>query len=329
MLNRKFEEFELGQLIATGTAGKIYQAIDRKRDQPCALKILPHDLSTDDHIYVRFEREMVILGKLDHPNIVEYFGGGRHENSLFYAMEKVEGGTLRQLIDRHSQLTWQETVNYGIRICSALQYLHNYGIVHRDIKPSNIFITYAGDIKLGDFGVAFDSGEAQLTETGLIVGSYAYMAPEQIRGDQQADARADLYALGCVLFEMLAGHPPFRGETFAKIFDQHLHAPVPRLDDQAGGIPASLVQLVEQLMEKERHLRPFNARAAQGVLSELKYRWEEDEEIYQEELSRRQQAFDSQPGQDAPLEVSWKKLGMILGMAILAIVAAVVAMNLS
>ena len=193
MLNRQLDEFKIGELIATGTAGKIYDAVEKGTQRKVAIKILPDDVSKDENIYHRFEREMVILGKLDHPNIVRYFGGGKKGETLFYAMEKVEGGTLRQLIDKHQKLTWQETVNYGIRICSALQYLHNHGIVHRDIKPSNIFITYQGEIKLGDFGIAFDSGESQLTESGLIVGSYAYMAPEQIRGDQQTDSRADLY----------------------------------------------------------------------------------------------------------------------------------------
>ncbi|MEC9094835.1 MAG: serine/threonine-protein kinase [Planctomycetota bacterium] len=322
MLNRNFDEFELGELIATGTAGKIYHAVDKTQKRIVALKILPQDVSKDNTIYIRFEREMIILGKLDHPNVVKYYGGGQHDDSLFYAMEKIEGGTLRQFINKHGKLTCQETVNYGIRICSALQYLHNYGIVHRDVKPANIFITYDGEIKLGDFGIAFDSGETELTESGLIVGSYAYMAPEQIRGDQQADARADLYAFGCVLFEMLAGKAPFRGDTFAKIFDQHLNTPAPDLEKFAPGTPASVTDLVRQLMKKERHQRPFNARAAQGILSELKYRWEENETMYQSELTRRQQAFDSQSLHNQPEEVSWQKLGILLAITGIIVVTA-------
>lgn len=328
MINRKIEEFEKGELIATGTAGRIYDAFDKKLKKTVALKILPHDVSKDRNIYIRFEREMVILAKLDHPNVVEYFGGGQDGVSLFYAMEKVEGGTLRQLIDKHGKLTWQETVHYGIRICSALQYLHNHGIIHRDIKPSNIFINFEGDIKLGDFGIAFDSGEVELTESGLIVGSYSYMAPEQIRGEAHSDARADLYSLGCVLFEMLTGRPPFRGETFAKIFDQHLNADVPNLNELAPETPTSLENLVMRLLEKERHQRPFNARAAQGVLSELKYRWEEDDEIYQTELTRREQAFNTKPVYVQPQDIPWNRLAAMLGWVVAAVVTAVLILNL-
>ena len=319
MLNRNIEEFELGELIATGTAGKIYDATEIATGNSVAVKILPADVSKDQNIYIRFEREMVILGKLNHPNIVKYFGGGRIDGSLFYAMEKIEGGTLRQLIDRHRKLTWQETVRYGIRICSALQYMHNHGIIHRDIKPSNIFMTFDGEIKLGDFGIAFDSGEVNLTESGLIVGSYAYMSPEQIRGTQQTDSRADLYSLGCVLFEMLCGRPPFQGETFAKIFDQHLSATPPSIGEFVRDVPVQLRLLIRRLLEKERHKRPFNVRAAQGVLSELNLKWEGNEYHYKNEMSRLHQAFDRGTVVADTNDVSWIKL--MVAMAVAAAVA--------
>ena len=329
MLNRTLDEFEVGELIATGTAGKIYEAVEKKTQIAVAIKILPADVSRDQNIYIRFEREMVILGKLDHPNIVKFFGGGKNEESLFYAMERVQGGTLRQLIDKHHGLTWHETVKYGIRICSALQYLHNHGIVHRDVKPSNIFITFEGEIKLGDFGIAFDSTETELTETGLIVGSYAYMAPEQIRGDHGTDASADLYSLGCVLYEMLSGHAPYRGDTFAKIFDQHLNSSIPQLSESVKDVPPSLDNLVARLMAKERSQRPFNARAVQGVLSELKYRWEEDEKVYQEELTRREEAFHPSTVTIAPPEVTWHKFVILLSVLILIILMAAFLANLN
>lgn len=328
MLNRKLSEFEIGDLIATGTAGRIHRAVENSTQREVALKILPPEVSTNRNMRLRFEREMLILSKLDHPNIVEYLGGGQDGKSLFYAMEKVDGGTLRQLIDKHGQLTWQETIHYGMRICSALQYLHNHGIVHRDVKPSNIFISYSGEIKLGDFGIAFDSGETHLTENGLVVGSYAYMAPEQIRGTEESDSRADLYSLGCVLFEMISGQPPFRGETFAQIFDQHLNAPVPDLKERVSDLPTSLENLIYRLLEKERHRRPFNARAAQGVLSELKYRWEEDEQLYRDELRRREQAFQAKPRIVEPKDVGWNRVGYLVGLAIAIIIAAIIVLNL-
>ncbi|MDB4650416.1 serine/threonine protein kinase [Pirellulaceae bacterium] len=310
MLNRNIEEFELGELIATGTAGKIYDAVEIQTGKLVAIKVLPSDVSKDRNIYIRFEREMVILGKLNHPNIVKYFGGGRFQDSLFYAMEKIDGGTLRQMINRHKKLTWKETARYGIRICSALQYMHNYGIIHRDIKPSNIFMTFDGEIKLGDFGIAFDSGESNLTDAGLIVGSYAYMAPEQIRGTQQTDSRADLYSLGCVLFEMLCGRPPFQGDTFAKIFDQHLTATPPSIGEFVRDVPVQLRLLIRRLLEKERHKRPFNARAAQGILSELNLNGDGNEHFYKREMSRLHQAFDRSTVRPESDEISWTKLAI-------------------
>ncbi len=321
MLNRNIEEFELGDLIATGTAGKIYDAIEIQTGNLVAIKVLPSDVSKDRNIYIRFEREMVILGKLNHPNIVKYFGGGRFQDSLFYAMEKIDGGTLRQMIDRHKKLTWKETVRYGIRICSALQYMHNYGIIHRDIKPSNIFMTFDGEIKLGDFGIAFDSGESNLTDSGLIVGSYAYMAPEQIRGTQQTDSRADLYSLGCVLFEMLCGRPPFQGDTFAKIFDQHLTATPPSIGEFVRDVPVPLRLLIRRLLEKERHKRPFNARAAQGILSELNLNGNGNEHLYKREMSRLHQAFDRNTVRPDSDEISWTKLAIAAAVAGLLVIA--------
>ncbi|REK25292.1 MAG: serine/threonine protein kinase [Planctomycetota bacterium] len=331
-LQRKLDDFKLGELLGTGTVGTVYAAEDRTTGQEVAVKILLPEVSLDRNIVARFEREMLILSKLSHPNIIRYYGGGGHDfdrqgataagghgvHRLFYAMELVHGGSLKQVLTS-GKLPWQQAVRYGIKVCSALQHAHNYGIVHRDLKPGNLYLTYNGELKLGDFGIALDTGEASLTATGLIVGSYLYMAPEQIRGETgRIGNQTDLYALGCILYEMLVGRPPFQGATFAQIFDQHLKDdPVP-LAELDPSLPKSLCDIVMQCLAKNPYQRPLNARHVQGVLSELDVSWDREDEIYRAELSRLRKIFDAGViyDQGALPEVSWARLGMLAGMVV-------------
>jgi len=302
--------------------GSIYRATDLSQGEVRAVKVLQHGVSQDQNIVSRFEREMLILSKLNHPNIVSYYGGGRTDDGrLFYVMELVEGGTLKQVLRSHHKLSWHETINYGIQLCSALQHAHNHSIIHRDLKPANLFLTYEGQLKLGDFGIALDAGESDLTASGMTVGSWLYMAPEQIRGDDRITGQADLYSLGCLFYEMLTGNPPFQGSTFPVIFEQHLKESPTPLHLNAPETPDSLQKIVLQQLAKSPQERPFNARTIQGVMSELKLDWEEDEQRYQAELSRLKVAFDADPFTvyGPSREVSWKTLIMwltILGMGI-------------
>ena len=323
-MQREFDEFEMKTVIGIGTAGSVYNAIETSTQRPCALKLLLPGLSDDANMASRFEREMLILSKLDHPNIVQYYGGGKHEGRLFYVMEAVPGGSMTQMLQTHGKLTWQETIRYGIQLSSALQHAHNHGIVHRDIKPSNLFITYQGDIKLGDFGIALDRAESDLTQNGMTVGSWLYMAPEQIRGASGITGQADLYSLGCLLYELLTGRPPFTGEHFAEIFDQHLKDDPKPLADLVPDCPKSLREIIATLLHKDPYQRPHNARAVQGVMSELKLDWAEDETRYQLELNRLQLAFDSHSAaaQGISRDIPFKQL---LPWLLLAIAAAVIA----
>ena len=126
-MQREIDEFEMKTVIGIGTAGSVYNAIEKSTQRPCAVKLLLPGLSDDANMVSRFEREMLILSKLDHPNIVQYYGGGKHEGRLFYVMEAVPGGTMTQMLQTHGKLTWQETIRYGIQLSSALQHAHNHG----------------------------------------------------------------------------------------------------------------------------------------------------------------------------------------------------------
>lgn len=263
------DQYELRERLGTGTVGTIFLANKKGQDGDFAVKFLSPAASSNELIVSRFHREMLILEKLAHPNILAYFGGGRHDGQLFYLMEYIGGGTLKDLTQKSGPLTWRETAESGRQIAAALQHAHNHGIIHRDLKPGNVFITKTGELKLGDFGIARDTQAQDITEAGLTVGTYSYMAPELVRGEREITGQVDLYALGCLLFELLVGHPPYRGDNFAQIFDQHLKSEPPSVHAFGVDCPDALEELIRQLLAKTPQERPFNARAVQGILGGL------------------------------------------------------------
>ena len=318
-----FDAFEVHETIGTGTVGTIFRAVHRDSGRTYALKLLSPAVSNDRLIVSRFEREMMILGKLDHPNIVGYFGRGRHEGQLFYAMEFIQGGTLKQLLARDKKLPWLEAAECGRQIAAALQHAHNHGIIHRDLKPGNIFVNDQGQLKLGDFGIARDLHAADITDAGLTVGTYTYMAPELVRGERSITGQVDLYALGCVLFEIATGRPPFLGDNFAQIFDQHLNAPTPTLQEHGVRCPQEFDELIRTLLAKQPDDRPFNARTVQGQLGEMVSHQQADIHkkadraaisVNGQELLRRRFATNYNP-----MHVSWTRL-LIAGASIALVV---------
>lgn len=268
-MRREMSDFEVGETLGVGTVGTIYHARLRGSGDQVALKVLLPSVSNDPLIRARFRREMLILEQLSHPNIVKYYGGGQDGSQLFYAMEYVDGGSMKQVLHSSGPLSWQEAASCAIQLCSALQHLHNHGIIHRDLKPGNLFFTKIGRLKLGDFGIARDTKADDLTADRLTVGTYAYMSPEQICGERDITGKTDLYALGCLIYEMLAGHPPYLGDTFPRMFEQHLKSEPPSIRATVKDCPEALDRLIRELMAKDPQRRPFNARTVQGRLLQL------------------------------------------------------------
>ncbi len=266
---QQISEFELGDVIGVGTVGTIYRATERSSGKPFAVKKLHPGVSQDQVIRARFRREMAILERLSHPHIVRYYGGGEDDGTLFYVMELVDGGTVKGLLQIKGAFDWPIVVEVTRQICSALQYAHNNGVIHRDLKPSNLFLTKSAEIKLGDFGIARDLDLSDITASGMTVGTHAYMAPEQITGDEAVSGKADLYSLGCCLFEMLVGRTPFQGDNFAQLFEQHLRTAAPSVRDFSSSCPLELDALVSRLLEKNPEDRPFNARQVQALMLQL------------------------------------------------------------
>jgi serine/threonine protein kinase len=333
MPRRAFEEFDLMEVIGSGTVGTVHRARDRETGEQVAIKVLLPAISRDPNVTARFAREMAILEKLDHPNIVGYRGGGVVDGQLFYAMELVEGPTLEEILRRRRSISWQEAVECAWQVCSALQHAHNQGIVHRDVKPSNLFLSPEGELKLGDFGIALDTGESELTEVGLTVGSYQYMAPELVRGEDRVAGQTDLYALGCTLFRMIAGRLPYKGTNFAQIFDQHLHAPPPHLREEVEDCPEGLDEVVRDLLAKDPDERPVNARVVQGRIAQIYIEWQERElgRVDWDPATIRRLGPGAAPAHSAddafvvvppvPASVSWGRLAALIGGLALVVAA--------
>lgn len=330
MAEERIGDYIIGDQLGAGTVGTVYRAKHVPTGEEAALKILHPSITDEDEILARFEREITVLEKLSHPNIVAYRDSGMHNGRHYYTMEIVDGGSLKSVLKEHGRLPWQDVIEIGWHICSALQHAHNQGIIHRDLKPGNLFLTKDGQLKLGDFGLALDMAGSELTATGVTVGTYYYMAPEQIRGQRTISNKTDLYALGCLLFRMLAGRPPFEGSNAPQIFELHLKNPPPSVRVFSPDCPKELEDVILHLLQKEQEDRPFNARQVQGMLAEVLMQW--DEEQAEQSLKQKSQTWAIETGKPilsrvrSPKEtsatdrISWATMGgMLLGLVLFVI----------
>jgi serine/threonine-protein kinase len=230
---------------------EIRRADDVLLQRPVAIKLLRDDGSPRS--VARFEQEAQILARLHHPNVVTVFDTGVDGRERFIVMELVEGPTLRELLDREGRLAPERAAEIASGLASALGFAHGLGVIHRDVKPSNVLLPDGG-VKLADLGIARLLSPEALTETLSLRGTARYISPEQARGDR-VDSRADLYSLGCVLFEMLTGRTPFEGDLAALSY-AHMHTPAPRVHSIDPTVPAAMVELVAAMLEKDPADRP-------------------------------------------------------------------------
>ena len=269
MAERQLGPFLLGQKLGGGGMGVVYRATFTKTGQVVALKLLHKEMAVKPKLVARFERELAIVKKLKHPNIVPCLWGGKIGDQQAMAMELVEGGTLAAELKKRGKLSWEEVIRIGQQVCSALEHAHAHGIIHRDLKPSNLLLTKDGKVKLADFGIARDNDATALTAAGKTVGTFAYMAPEQIRGNPPVTAKTDLYALGCVMYELLTGLPPFAGETAGELLYQHIEKKPTRVTALALDCPVWFDTVLQQLLEKDADKRPRDAAAVSAALTEV------------------------------------------------------------
>ena len=260
--------FRLEKELGAGGMGIVYLATYVKTKQQVALKVLPPALSANDKLVARFEREMEILKRLKHPNVVPYYGGWKHAGQHFYAMKFMAGGSVEDILKKKGRIPWKDTIAYARQVCKALEYAHKFGVVHRDLKPANLFLTKEERLCLGDFGIARDMDATALTAAGFTVGTCAYMAPEQITGQAAITPKTDLYALGCVLFEMLTGQTPYQGENQAEVLFKHVQSEIPRVSQVVDDCPDLLEDVVTRLLQKPPDDRPHDAAFADYLLKE-------------------------------------------------------------
>ena len=247
LADRYAVERELGR----GGMAVVMLARDLKHQRQVAIKVLRPELSqslgTD-----RFLREIEVAAQLTHPHILSVFDSGAADGLLYYVMPYVEGGSLRAWLEREAQLPVELALRLTCQVADALEYAHSRGVVHRDIKPENILLQ-SGEAVLADYGLALAvsaAGEERLTESGLALGTPAYMSPEQAAGDRHVDGRTDLYSLGCVLYEMLAGEPPFTGPTAQAVMAKRFGAPVPLIRVVREGVPLAVERALERVLAK-------------------------------------------------------------------------------
>src|SRR5215210_332352 len=241
-------------LLGRGGMGVVYRALDEKTGQEVALKLLAADRVQGDGD--RFRREARAAASLDHPNIAKVLEIGDHQGHLFLAMPLYEGETLKKRLDRAEEIApmpLSEIVSIAAQLASALETAHTAGIVHRDLKPANLMLTRGGRLKLLDLGLALWEGSSRLTDVGRAVGTLAFMAPEQLRGEE-VDARADLWSFGAVLYEMLAGRPPFVRGPHGSLEEQVqmiLESEPPPLREARPDTPDVLARIIERCLRKE------------------------------------------------------------------------------
>jgi len=257
--------YELVSTLGTGGMATVFLARDRVLDRDVAVKVLRDQFATDPAFLARFTREALDAARLSHPGLVTIFDAGVDGQTAFIVMEVVHGQTVQEFLGSQGPLPIQRAVRVAADVCAVLDVAHRAGIVHRDIKPGNILLSDDGRTRVFDFGIARTSGSAALTEISTVIGTAAYLSPEQAAG-KQAGPPSDLYAVGCVLDEMLTGAPPFAAATPVALLHRHVHdqpAPPSSRRPEVGG---RLDAVVSHLLAKDPADRPASAEEARREL---------------------------------------------------------------
>ena len=253
--------YEISGRIAQGGMAVVYSAFDTRLDRSVAVKVMHPALAADEEFVARFRREAKAAARLSNPHVVAVTDQGQDGDVIFLVMELIDGQTLREVLRDAGRLEARQALEIMLPILEALAAAHRAGLVHRDVKPENVLVAVDGSVKVGDFGLARAVDASPLTATtGLLLGTVAYLAPEQVaRG--VADARADVYACGVVLFELLTGDPPFQGTSALQVAYQHLNENVPAPSSLVEGIPPAVDRLVAAATARDPADRPHDATA--------------------------------------------------------------------
>ena len=256
MLPQRIGKYEIVGKLGQGAMGEVFRAHDPVLNRAVAVKRISAGLDADEMVRKRFQREAQSAALLSHPNIITVYELGIEGDQLFMAMELLDGVDLKHAIAAR-QMTLDEKIGVVQQICEGLAFAHAHDIVHRDLKPANIHILPGGKVKIMDFGLARLSG-SEMTTTGMVMGTPHYMSPEQVKG-QKADARSDIFALGCVFYELLSGHKPFDAESMHGVLYKIMQEEPTPVREAAPGTPEALAHIVEKALAKNPDERFPNA----------------------------------------------------------------------
>ena len=259
--------YEIVSFLGRGGMGAVYRAHDRLLEETVAIKILRADVAGTPELARRFRTEIKLARRISHPNVCRIHEYGEEGSLRFISMELVEGRSLREALDRDGPLSAERACQLGVQMAAGLEAIHAAGVIHRDLKPPNIMIDSRDCVRLMDFGIAKSADGANPT-TDYVVGSPEYMSPEQGRG-RQVDARSDIYSLGIVLFELVTGSPPFRGDTPVATLMMHVEQPPPLDGPAASRIPEPMRELLRRALAKEPRNRFASAHEMGQVLRKL------------------------------------------------------------
>src|SRR5712671_3320197 len=256
------QEFTVGPLLGQGGFAAVFRARDNTLNRDVAVKVLDVELAPSSTVAERFLREAQTVARLEHPHIVPIYKVGRQGEVLYIIMRCIDGLSLRHLLEQHQKLSIGDAARIARQVADALAYAHSHDIVHRDIKPDNVLLDKSGHVLVTDFGIAKAAqaaqaatpGTSQLTSEGMIIGTPQYMSPEQASGDR-LDGRSDIYSLGIVLYQMLAGAPPFDGPSSASILAQQLTQAPPPIRRQRPDVSEEMAVVLERMLEKDRDKR--------------------------------------------------------------------------
>lgn len=253
------DRYEIIKTIGEGGMANVYLANDTILDRKVAIKVLRGDLSNDEKFIRRFKREALSVSNLSHPNIVEVYDVGEEDGNYYIVMEYIEGKTLKQLLQKRGALTLNEVIDIMAQLTDGLAHAHEAYIIHRDIKPQNIMIEDNGLVKITDFGIAMALNSTQLTQTNSVMGSVHYLPPEQANG-KGSTVKSDIYSLGILMYELLTGSVPFKGDTAVEIALKHMKEKIPSIRKQNPTIPQSVENIVLKATAKNPKNRYDNVR---------------------------------------------------------------------